>query len=156
MITITKKENSVFNQLKYLQLDYDGRVSENIIKMDLDLSEHELKEILDNLEKKGLLDRDQNGKIAAKYVADKIEVLDTPSDVKKSELNQLEAQALKIIKKLAGEKGTVSRYILEGNLLYGPLKISTFRMYHIIISLENKGILKKIEKIDGEYYQVYS
>ncbi|MEW6010786.1 MAG: hypothetical protein AB1604_05790 [Euryarchaeota archaeon] len=154
MITITKKEKSVFNQLKYLQMDYSGGLSENILKMDLDLSEHELKEILDNLEKKGLVSRVDKGKIKANYLDDEIEVVNTQKDVKTAELNQLELEALEIIRKLANSQGIISRYILEGNLLYGPLKVSNFRMYHIIISLENKNILRKLKKDDGEYYQV--
>ena len=154
MITITKKEKSVFNQLKYLQMDYSGGLSENILKMDLDLSEHEIKEILDNLEKKGLVSRADKGKIKANYLDDEIEVVNTQKDVKTAELNQLELEALEIIRKLANSQGIISRYILEGNLLYGPLKVSNFRMYHIIISLENKNILRKLKKDDGEYYQV--
>ncbi len=154
MITITKKEKSVFNQLKYLQMDYSGGLSENILKMDLDLSEHEIKEILDNLEKKGLVSRVDKGKIKANYLDDEIEVVNTQKDVKTAELNQLELEALEIIRKLANSQGIISRYILEGNLLYGPLKVSNFRMYHIIISLENKNILRKLKKDDGEYYQV--
>ncbi|GAB6054828.1 hypothetical protein HYG87_03005 [Methanobacterium alkalithermotolerans] len=154
MITITKKEKSVFNQLKYLQMDYSGGLSVNILKMDLDLSEHEIKEILDNLEKKGLVSRVDKGKIKANYLDDEIEVVNTQKDVKTAELNQLELEALEIIRKLANSQGIISRYILEGNLLYGPLKVSNFRMYHIIISLENKNILRKLKKDDGEYYQV--
>lgn len=154
MITITKKEKSVFNQLKYLQMDYSGGLSVNILKMDLDLSEHEIKEILDNLEKKGLVSRADKGKIKANYLDDEIEVVNTQKDVKTAELNQLELEALEIIRKLANSQGIISRYILEGNLLYGPLKVSNFRMYHIIISLENKNILRKLKKDDGEYYQV--
>ena len=146
----------VYNQLKYIQLDYDDGVSANIIKMDLDLSEHELKEILENLEKKGLIYHEENGKIRAKTVQEKIEVVNTQKEVKIAELNHLEAEALEIINELASEKGIISRYTLEGHLLYGPLKVSNFRMYHIIISLENKGILKKLQKNNAEYYEVGS
>lgn len=146
----------VYNQLKYIQVDYDDGVSANIIKMDLDLSEHELKEILENLEKKGLIYHEENGKLIAKTAKDKIEVVNTQKEVKIAELNHLEAEALKIINELAGAKGIISRYTLEGHLLYGPLKVSNFRMYHIVISLENKGILKKLQKNNGEYYEVDS
>jgi hypothetical protein len=68
----------------------------------------------------------------------------------------MEVEALNIIRNLSEkeEDGLVSRYIVEGNLLYGNLNVSNFRMYHILISLENKEILKKIKKNDGEYYQV--
>lgn len=155
MITITKKENVVFNQIKYLQMEYTEGISENILKMDLDITEHHFKEVLDDLERKNLISR-VNGKIKALNVGKKISVVDTRKEVKTAELDQMEVEALDIIRNLSKdeEDGLVSRYIVEGNLLYGNLKVSNFRMYHILISLINKGILKKIKKNDGEYYQV--
>ena len=57
-------------------------------------------------------------------------------------------------KSLVNEDNMVSKYILEGNLLYGDLKLSNFRMFHIMLSLENKGLLKRVHKSDGEYYQI--
>ena len=155
MITITKKENVVFNQIKYLQMEYTDGISENILKMDLDITEHHFKEVLDDLERKNLISR-VDGKIKALSVGKKISVVDTRKEVKTAELDQMEVEALDIIRNLSEdeEDGLVSRYIVEGNLLYGNLKVSNFRMYHILISLENKGILKKIKKNDGEYYQL--
>ncbi len=153
MITITKQENHVYSQIKLLQKEYDEGVSENILRMDLGLSEHQFKEIIDELLEKKLIIKTEVGKIMAQNPDDKIGVVDTRKEVKKAELNQMEIDAINIIKDLSGEDNLVPRYILEGSLLYGRLKISTFRMYHIIISLENKGILKKILKNDGEYYK---
>jgi hypothetical protein len=155
MITITKKENVVFNQIKYLQMEYNEGISENILKMDLDITEHHFKEVLEDLERKNLISR-VDGKIKALSVGKKISVVDTRKEVKTAELDQMEVEALNIIRNLSEkeEDGLVSRYIVEGNLLYGNLNVSNFRMYHILISLENKGILKKIKKNDGEYYQV--
>jgi hypothetical protein len=153
MITITKKENVVFNQIKYLQMEYKNGISENILKMEIDITEHQFKDVLDDLEQKNLIIR-EDGKIKALPVSKKISVVETRKEVKTAELDQMELDALSIIRDLSKEEGLVSRYILEGNLLYGKLKVSNFRMYHIIISLENKGILKKIKKSDGEYYQV--
>ncbi len=155
MITITKKENVVFNQIKYLQMEYNEGISENILKMDLDITEHHFKEVLEDLERKKLIIR-VDGKIKALSVGKKISVVDTRKEVKTAELDQMEVEALNIIRNLSEdeEDGLVSRYIVEGNLLYGNLNVSNFRMYHILISLENKGILKKIKKNDGEYYQV--
>ena len=57
-----------------------------------------------------------------------------------------------LINKLADENNLVSKYILEGHMLYGDLKLTNFRMYHIILSLQNKGLLKSIDRDDGEYY----
>jgi hypothetical protein len=149
MITITKKENVVFNQIKYLQMEYTGGISENILKMEIDITEHHFKDVLDDLEQKNLIIR-EDGKIKALPVSKKISVVETRKEVKTAELDQMELDALDIIRNLSKEDGLVSRYILEGNLLYGKLKVSNFRMYHIIISLENKGILKKIKKSDGD------
>lgn len=136
-------------------MEYTDGISENILKMDLDITEHHFKEVLDDLERKNLISR-VDGKIKALSVGKKISVVDTRKEVKTAELDQMEVESLDIIRNLSEdeEDGLVSRYIVEGNLLYGNLKVSNFRMYHILISLENKGILKKIKKNDGEYYQL--
>jgi hypothetical protein len=153
MIAITKKEKVVLNQINYLQMEYTDGISDNMLKMDLDLTEHQYKEVLEDLERKNLISR-IDGKIKALENIKKISVVDTRKEVRTAELDQMELEALKIIRSLTGDDQLVSRYILEGNLLYGNLKVSNFRMYHILISLENKEIIKKIHKKDGEYYKV--
>jgi CTP-dependent riboflavin kinase len=153
MIAITKKEKVVLNQINYLQMEYTNGISDNMLKMDLDLTEHQYKEVLEDLERKNLISR-IDGKIKALENIKKISVVDTRKEVRTAELDQMELEALKIIRSLTGDDQLVSRYILEGNLLYGNLKVSNFRMYHILISLENKEIIKKIHKKDGEYYKV--
>lgn len=153
MITITKKENMVFNQIKYLQMEYTSGISENILRMDLDITEHAFKDVLEDLEQKKLIKR-ENGKIRALPVDKEISVVETRKEAKTAELDQMEVEAIKIIRDLPNTDGFVSRYVVEGNLLYGKLNVSNFRMYHILISLQNKGILKKVKKNDGEYYQV--
>ena len=153
MIAITKKEKVVLNQINYLQMEYANGISDNMLKMDLDLTEHQYKEVLEDLERKNLISR-IDGKIKALENTKKISVVDTRKEVRTAELDQMEFEALKIIRSLTGDDQLVSRYILEGNLLYGNLKVSNFRMYHILISLENKKIIKKIHKKDGEYYKV--
>ncbi|MCK9150800.1 hypothetical protein [Methanobacterium alcaliphilum] len=153
MITITKKENKVYKQIKYLQLEYDEGISENILKMDLDLTEHDFKEVLEDLERKKLIIK-ISGKLKALTSKKEISVVGTRKEVKTAELDQMEVEALNIIKTLQDENNLVSRYQLEGNLLYGTLKVSTFRMYHILVSLENKGLLKKISHNNGEYFEV--
>ncbi len=136
-------------------MEYNEGISENILKMDLDITEHHFKEVLEDLERKKLISR-VDGKIKALSVGKKISVVETRKEVKTAELDKMEVEALNIIRNLSEkeEDGLVSRYIVEGNLLYGNLNVSNFRMYHILISLENKEILKKIKKNDGEYYQV--
>ena len=153
MITITKKEEIVFNQIKIFHLEYDEGIPENLIKMELGIYEHELKEILNELSNKNLITH-ENKKIKLKDFDKKIATVNSKKEALKAELDNKEKKSLEIIKKLIGENNIISRYTLEGNLLYGELKLSGFRMYHIILSLENKDIIKKIEKNDGEYYML--
>lgn len=67
--------------------------------------------------------------------------------------SEAELESMEIIKKLVDDSGNISRTILEGNLLYGELGLSSIAMYNLITSLEYKGVLKKIKLIDGEYYR---
>jgi hypothetical protein len=67
--------------------------------------------------------------------------------------SEAELESLEIIKKLVDDSGNISRTILEGNLLYGELGLSSIAMYNLITSLEYKRVLKKIKLIDGEYYK---
>ncbi|MCL2115997.1 MAG: hypothetical protein FWH29_07235 [Methanobrevibacter sp.] len=151
MITITKKEEIVFNQIKMFHLEYDEGIPENLIKMELGIYEHELKEILNELANKNLILL-ENKKIKLKDFDNEITTVNSKKEAVKAELDIKEKKSLEIIKKLVGDKNIVPRYILEGNLLYGELKLSDFRMYHILLSLENKNVIKKIVKPDGEYY----
>ena len=153
MITITKKEEIVFNQIKIFHLEYEEGIPENLIKRELGIYEHELKEILNELANKNLIIH-ENKKIKLKDFDKEIATVNSRKEVLKAELDNKEKKSLEIIKKLIGENNIISRYTLEGNLLYGELKLSDFRMYHIILSLENKNIIKKIKKNDGEYYML--
>ncbi len=152
MITITKKENLVLNQIKYFQAEYSDGVPSNILKLDLSMSETEFKDILTNLENKSLISKEDNY-IKANEVDSKINAVESRAEVLKEDLNQTEKKAFEIIKNLAND-GIISRYSLEGNLLYGDLKLSNLQMYHIIVSLKNKGLIKQIQKKDGEYYSL--
>ncbi len=151
MITITRKENLILNQIKYFQAEYNDGVPYNILKLDLDLSETQLKDMLNNLEVKGLISNVDNY-IRSIRVDSKISIVESNADVRQEELNLEEKNAHEIIKELANDEGLISRHILEGNLLYGDLKLSNLQMYHLIIKLEDKGIIKKINLPDGEYY----
>ena len=150
MLHITRKENMVLNQIKYFQNEYKDGVPYRIIKLDLDLSEMDLKDILKTLDDKGI----------ASYVDGTVKLLETGNinvwesqeDVKKEELNQTEEKAFVIIKEIAGESGLASRSLLEGHMLYGDLKLNSLKTYSMIIALENKGLIKKIQLPDGEYY----
>ena len=52
------------------------------------------------------------------------------------------------------DNGYAPRYVLEGALLYGELELSPKRTYNITVSLENKNLLKKVKRADGEYYTI--
>jgi len=67
--------------------------------------------------------------------------------------SEAELESMEIIKKLVDDSGNISRTILEGNLLYGKMGLSSIAMYNLITSLEYKRVLKKIKLIDGEYYK---
>jgi len=151
MITIAKKEELVFNQIKIFSLEYEEGIPENIIKMELGIYEHELKEILEELAAKNLI-KYFDKKIKLADFEKEITSVESRNEVKMADLDAKEKKALEIIKNLVDKNKTVPKYILEGTLLYGELKLSNFRMYHIIVSLENKDLIKPINKTDGEYY----
>jgi len=81
-----------------------------------------------------------------------VNTVNSKKDLEELELNQKEKDSYNLIKELVDDKNLISKYTLEGHLLYGDLEITNFRMYHIILSLQNKGLLKSITKDDGEYY----
>ena len=112
-------------------------------------------QILNTLSDKDLIQFD-NDVVLLTDSEKEINAVNSKKDVEAIELNLKEKESYNLIKELVDDNNLVSRYILEGNLLYGDLKLSNFRMYHIILSLENKGLLKRIEKEDGEYYLLIS
>ena len=81
-----------------------------------------------------------------------VNTVNSKKDIEALELNKKEKESYELIKSLVDENNLISKYTLEGYLLYEDLKLSNFIMYHIILSLQNKGLLKTIEKSDGEYY----
>jgi hypothetical protein len=150
MLHITQKENMVLNQIKYFQTEYQNGVPYRILKLDLDLSEMDLKDILNMLDEKRIVSyRDGTVKLLE---TGSINVVESKEDVKKEELNQAEEKAYELIKKVGGESGLVSRSFLEGQMLYSELKLTSLKTYNMIIALENKGLMKKIQRPDGEYY----
>ncbi len=150
MLHITRKENMVLNKIKYFQNEYKNGVPYRILKLDLDLSEMDLKDILKALDHKGIVSY-HDGTVTLVETGF-INVLESQEDVKKEELNQTEEKAFEIIKEVAGESGLISRTLLEGQMLYGELKLTSIKTYSMIIALENKGLMKKIQLPDGEYY----
>lgn len=155
MITITKKEEVVLNQIKIFIKEYSDGIPIELIRKEVDFHEYDLIQILNTLSDKDLIQFD-NDVVLLTDSEKEINAVNSKKDVEAIELNLKEKESYNLIKKLVDDNNLVSRYILEGNLLYGDLKLSNFRMYHIILSLENKGLLKRIEKEDGEYYLLIS
>ncbi len=154
MLHITKKENRVLNQVKYFQNEYNEGVPYRILKLDLDMSEVDLKDILNMLDSKDIVSYD-NGTVKLLETGN-VNVWDSQEEVVNEELNQTEEKAFEIVKKFVSGKGKISKPILEGQLLYGELKLTSLQTYNLIASLENKGLIHKIQVPDGEYYVLNS
>lgn len=151
MITITKNEEVVLDQIKIFSIEYPDGVPIGVLRNDLGFHEYDLVEILEELSDKDLVIFKDNKASLSEHEKE-INTVNSKKDLEELELNIKEKESFELIKTLVNEKNLVSKYILEGNLLYGDLKLTNFRMYHIILSLENKGLLKHINKSDGEYY----
>ena len=154
MITITQKEEDVFNRIKTLDSDLNEEISLKSLKDELctgNFHEYDLIQVLNSLSAKHLIDFD-GGHVRSVNKDIEFNTVTSKSDLKELELSMMEKNSFKLT--VVDEDNMVSKYILEGNLLYGDLKLTNFRMFHILLSLENKGLLKKVHKSDGEYYKV--
>lgn len=171
------QEILVLNTLKYYQAEYTEGVPLSILKLDMDLDDDELHEIIHAMKSKGaitltsgkvkLIETENKSSESSEEDIEEIKVLNRPSPPKvqekkspetlpteevPAELSETERESLKLIKSLTDESGAVSRHILEGNLLYGELKLSDLRVYNLLNSLQNKGLLSRTQRIDGAYY----
>lgn len=151
MIAITKNEEIVINQVKIFEVEYPDGVPVEVLRKDLGFHEYDLIQILEELSAKNLAIYKDN-KVNLTEVEKEFNTVNSKKDVEELELNMKEKESYKLIQQLVDEKNLISKYTLEGHLLYGDLKLSNFRMYHIILSLQNKGLLKEINKGDGQYY----
>lgn len=151
MINITRNEEVVLNQIKIYAVEYPDGVPINILRKELGFHEYDLVQILEELQDKDLLIFKDN-KASLSDSEKEINTVNSKKDVEELELDRKEKASYELIKELVDDKNLISKYTLEGHLLYGDLEISNFRMYHIILSLQNKGLLKSINKDDGEYY----
>ncbi len=166
-------ETLITSRIKYFQVEYPDGVPLNILKLELDISVEELQKNLLSLEEQGILfiENEEYVKLVESTSGDVVieELEDTILEdapvkvsnepvIKKAvtyDLTEREIKALEIIKDLTDESGHIPRYLLEGTLLYGELKLSTLSVYNLIMSLENKGIIKKVQLTDSEYYVIY-
>ena len=151
MITITRNEEVVLNQVKIFDIEYPGGIPLTLLRKELGFHEYDLVQILEELQDKGLIIfKDNKAKLSESEK--EVNTVNSKKDLEELELNQKEKDSYKLIQELVDDKNLISKYTLEGHLLYGDLELSNFRMYHIILSLQNKGLLKTINKDDGEYY----
>lgn len=151
MITITRNEEVVLNQIKIFNMEYPEGIPLNVIRGELGFHEYDLVQILEELQDKGLVVF-KDKKVILSESEKEVNTVNSKKDLQELELNQKEIDSYNLIKDLVDERNLISKYTLEGHLLYGDLELSNFRMYHIILSLQNKGLLKTIDKDDGEYY----
>ena len=151
MITITRNEEVVLNQIKIFDIEYPDGVPIDVLRKELGFHEYDLIQILEELQDKELVIF-QDNRASLSDNEKEVNTVNSKKDVEELELNQKEKDSYNLIKELVDDKNLISKYTLEGHLLYGDLELSNFRMYHIILSLQNKGLLKTINKDDGEYY----
>lgn len=151
MINITRNEEVVLSQIEIFDVEYPDGIPLNVLRKDLGFHEYDLVQILEELQDKDLIVFKDN-KASLSESEKEINTVNSRKDIEELELNMKERESYKLIQELVDDKNLISKYTLEGHLLYGDLKLTNFRMYHIILSLQNKGLLKSIEKDDGEYY----
>lgn len=153
MINITKKEENIYNQIKLLQIEYPMGVSFGTLRMDLNITEHELQEILDLLKTKNIIQIEE-GKIKTIHNNKEINALKNKKEVKQADLNNREEKALKIIHSKLNNDNQISKYILEGELLYGELGLNRSQTYNLIVTLKNKGLIKKVAAPKEQFYEI--
>jgi hypothetical protein len=155
--------NLVLDGIKDLQLEFPDGIPVNILLEELNLSDDELKATLLSLMDDGVIFIEEEYVKLVEQVSENDMVgLDDPvnfsddivliDEEKISDLTERELEGLEIIKFLADDSKRVSKYLLEGHFLYGDLKLSPLGTYNLILSLENKGLIKHVRLSDGEYY----
>ena len=118
------------------------------------MAETKMVDLLKSLKEKNILDYDSSTKIITYTNIDaEVEVVENQSELKEYILNKTEEDAYEIITEVISKYDNYApRYILEGALMYGELELTPKKTYNIIVSLENKQLLRRVEKVDGEYY----
>ena len=156
MQVITKNENKILLLIKNNLDKYPEKIPYNKIKDILELSETSLIDLLEALQEKNFIKLDSDAK-EVHYIDLYLEtkVVEDKSALKSYMLNKPEEDAYVIIQNVISKyNGYAPRYVLEGALLYGELELSPKRTYNITVSLENKNLLKKVKRADGEYYTI--
>ena len=156
MQVITKNENKILLLIKNNLDKYPEKIPYNKIKDILELSETSLIDLLEALQEKNFIKLDSDAK-EVHYIDLYLEtkVVEDKSALKSYMLNKTEEDAYVIIQNVISKyNGYAPRYVLEGALLCGELELSPKRTYNITVSLENKNLLKKVKRADGEYYTI--
>ena len=135
---------------------YPDKVSYDIIREVLDFSETKMVDLLESLQEKKIIEYDSSTKeVTYVNLEVELEVVGDQSELKQYMLNKTEEDAYAIINEVISKYDNYApKYILEGALMYGELELSPKKTYNIIVSLENKQLLKRVEKVDGEYYTI--
>ncbi len=156
MQIITNDENKIILFIKNNLDKYPEKVSYDIIREVLDFSETKMVDLLESLKEKKIIEYDSLTKDVTYVNLDaEVEIVENQSELKEYMLNKTEEDAYAIINEVISKYDNYApRYILEGALMYGELELSPKRTYNIIVSLENKQLLKRVEKVDGEYYTI--
>ncbi|RAP43679.1 hypothetical protein [uncultured Methanosphaera sp.] len=156
MQIITKQENRILMFIKNNLDKYPESISYDTIRDVLDLSETKVVDLLNSLQKKNFIFVDQDTKMVTYNDLDvEVKIVEDKSALKTYMLNKTEEEAYVIIQDVISKyDGYAPRYILEGALLYGELGLSTKRTYNITVALENKQLLKRVKRADGEYYTI--
>lgn len=156
MQIITNDENKIILFIKNNLDKYPEKVSYDTIREVLDFSETKMVDLLESLKQKKIMEYDSSTKDVTYLDLDaEVEVVESQSELKEYMLNKTEEDAYAIINEVISKYDNYApRYILEGALMYGELELSPKRTYNIIVSLENKQLLKRVEKVDGEYYTI--
>jgi len=154
MQIITKNENKILMLLKNNIEKFPENTPYDVIKDMLGISEVSMVESLENLQNKGFIRLDSdNNLVIYEDLNQEVKVVEDKSALKKYMLNKTEEDAYVIIQDVITKyEGYAPRYVLEGALLYGQLELTPKRTYNIIVSLENKNLLNRVVKNDGEYY----
>lgn len=153
---MTNDENKVLLFIKNNIEKYPESVSYDVIRDVLNFSETRMVDLLISLEKKNIIQFDDSTKDVTYLNIDcEVEVVENQTEYKQYMLNKTEEEAYEIIREvILNYDNYAPRYVLEGALLYGELELTPKRTYNIIVSLENKQLLRRIEKFDGEYYTI--
>ena len=108
MITITKNEEVVLDQIKIYIIEYPEGVPLNVLRKDLGFHEYDLVQILEELQGKGLAIFKDN-KVTLSESEKEVNTVNSKKDLEELELNQKEKDSYKLIQQLVDDKNLISK-----------------------------------------------